>query len=209
MKKVLLSVIALASFTVATAQDGLKGAWFATAQVGYTQTKSGDDKSTNTTILPIVGTFISPSVAVGAGVGMVGIKSEDATTTYADTQLLVVQPLVRKYWNAAGKLYFFGQLATPIISGTEDKSELDITQFGLAASAGFDFFVTKNLSVEISYNMINFSQTTLKPKTGEKTTITDFSVAHVATPEGTYVDVLGGSLPTLTTPFSFGFKFVF
>lgn len=213
MKKLfLLAGIALMSINV-NAQEkedkGLEGAWFATSQFGYTQTKSGDVKSTNITVLPIVGTFITPSVAVGAGVGMMNIKAEDGTGTLANSSLFVVEPLVRKYWNVAGNLYFFGQIATPIISGKEKEADTKITQFGVAASGGFDFFVTKNFSVEFSYNLANFSSTTIDPKVGEKTTITDFSLAHVANVESTYNGVLGGSNPTLTTPLSFGFKFVF
>jgi len=209
MKKfLLLAGIALMGLT-ANAQDGLKGAWFATSQFGYTQTKTGDVKGTNLTVLPIVGTFVTPSVAVGAGVGMVNIKAENATGTVAKTSLLVAEPLVRKYWNVAGKMYFFGQLAAPIITGKESESELKVSQFGLAMSSGLDFFVTKNFSVEFSYNLANFSSTTLTPKTGDKTTITDFSLAHVASVDPTYNAALGGSNPTLTSPLSFGFKFVF
>jgi len=209
MKKfLLLAGIALMGLT-ANAQDGLKGAWFATSQFGYTQTKTGDVKGTNLTVLPIVGTFVTPSVAVGAGVGMVNIKAENATGTVAKTSLLVAEPLVRKYWNVAGKMYFFGQLAAPIITGKESESELKVSQFGLAMSSGLDFFVTKNFSVEFSYNLANFSSTTLTPKTGDKTTITDFSLAHVASVDPAYIGALGGSNPTLTSPLSFGFKFVF
>jgi hypothetical protein len=49
----------------------------------------------------------------------------------------------------------------------------------------------------------------LKPKVGDDTTVTNFSLAHVANAEPVYVDTLGGSLPNLTTPLSFGFKFIF
>ncbi|HLP65133.1 outer membrane beta-barrel protein [Flavobacterium sp.] len=213
MKKLfLLAGIALLSLN-ANAQDkeskGLQGAWWATCQVGYDQTKTGDDKSTNTTILPIVGYFVSPSVTVGAAVGTVNIKNETAGTTNAKTNLLVVEPLVRKYWNVAGNFYFFGQLGAPIISGKEKESDLKVNQFGLSMSGGIDYFVTKNFSVEFSYNLANFSTTTLKPATGDKTTITDFSLAHVANVESTYNGALGGSMPTLTSPLAFGFKFIF
>lgn len=209
MKKLfLLAGIALMSLT-ANAQDGLKGAWFATSQFGYTQTKTGDLKATNLTVLPIVGTFVTPSVAIGAGVGMVNIKNEDAAGTNANSSLIVFQPLARKYYNVAGNLYFFGQLAAPIITGKEKESDTKVTQFGLSASGGFDFFVTKSFSVEFSYNLANFSSTTIKPTSGDKTTVTDFSLAHVANVESTYNGVLGGSNPTLTTPLSFGFKFIF
>lgn len=213
MKKLfLLAGIALLSLN-ANAQEkenkGLKGAIWATCQVGYDQTKTGDDKSTNTTILPIVGYFVSPSVTVGVAAGSVSIKNESAGVTNAKTNLLVVEPLVRKYWNVAGNFYFFGQVGAPIINGKESESNLKVSQFGLAMSGGMDYFVTKNFSVEFSYNLANFSTTTLTPETGDKTTVTDFSLAHVANVESTYNGALGGSMPTLTSPLAFGFKLVF
>ena len=213
MKKILLvAAIALFGLT-ANAQEkenkGLEGTWWATSQFGYTQTKTGPVKGTNLMVLPIVGYFVSPSVTVGAGVGMINIKSENVTGTAQKTDLIVIQPLVRKYWNVAGNFYFFGQLATPIITGIEKQADTKISQFGLAASGGFDYFVTKNFSVEFSYNLANFSTTTIDPKVGDKTTITDFSLAHVASVDPAYVGALGGSNPTLTSPLSFGFKFLF
>lgn len=216
MKKLLL-VAGLAFFGLtAQAQEqskGLEGAWFATSQVGYQQSKTGDVKSTNLMILPVVGTFITPSVAVGAGIGYLNIKADNADVGGAsvdlNSKLYVIQPLARKYWNVAGSLYFFGQVATPIITGKEETTNLKINQFGATMSGGFDFFVTKNFSVEFSYNLVNFSQTTLKPDGGGKTTITDFSIAHVANVESAYNNALYGSGGNLTTPLSFGFKFVF
>ena len=161
------------------------------------------------TILPLIGTFVSKTVAIGAGFGTVIIKSVDGTTTNSKTELFAFQPIVRKYWNVAGGLHFFGQLAVPIIGGKEKESELKVSQFGLAASGGFDMFIGKHFSVEFSYNLANFSVTTLTPQVGEKTTVTDFSLAHVANVESSYNSVLDGSNPTLTTPLSFGFKFLF
>ena len=211
MKKLLvLAGIALLSFNAnAQEQKGLKGAWFATSQFGYQQTKTADEKQTNFSVVPIVGKFITPSVAVGAGVGYMNIKNEDVAGTNANTGLLVVEPLVRKYWNVAGNFYFFGQVASPFISGKEKESDLKVTQFGVSMSGGFDYFITKNFSVEFSYDLANFTQTTLKPDSGDKTTVTNFSLAHVATTEPVYIDALGGSMPNLTTPLSFGFKFIF
>lgn len=218
MKKILTFVgIALIGLSV-KAQDsnqGLKGAWFATSQFGYQQTKSGEVKGTNLSVLPIVGTFITPSVAVGAGIGYINIKSDgypEGSTdikTLAKTDLIVIQPLARKYWNVAGSLYFFGQLALPVITGEEKESSLKVTQVGLSVSGGFDYFVTKNFSVEFSYDLANFTSTTLKPENGEKTTVTNFGLAHVANVDSYYNTALGGSAPNLTSPISVGFKFLF
>lgn len=212
MKKILTFVsIAFIGLT-AKAQDsnqGLKGAWFATSQFGYQQTKTADVKNTSLSVLPIVGTFVTPSVAVGAGIGYINIKADSDAGTAAKTDLIVIEPLARKYWNVAGSLYFFGQLALPVITGKEKESELKVTQVGLALSGGFDYFVTKNFSVEFSYDLANFTSTTLDPKTGEKTTVTNFGLAHVANVDSYYNTALKGSAPNLTSPLSFGFKFIF
>ena len=212
MKKIFTLVSMVLIGLTVKAQDssqGLKGAWFATSQFGYQQTKTGDVKGTNISVLPIVGTFVTPSVAVGAGIGYINIKSEVAAGTAAKTDLMVFQPLVRKYWNVAGSLYFFGQAAIPVITGKEKESDLKINQVGLSVSGGFDYFVTKNFSVEFSYDLANFTSTTLKPENGEKTTVTNFGLAHVANVEPLYTSVLGGSNPNLTSPISVGIKFVF
>lgn len=212
MKKIFTLVgIALIGLSV-KAQDsnqGLKGAWFATSQFGYQQTKGPELKSTNLSVLPVVGTFVTPSVAVGAGIGFINIKADSNTGTAAKTDLFVIQPLARKYWNVAGSLYFFGQAALPVITGKEKESGLKVNQIGLSVSGGFDYFVTKNFSVEFSYDLANFTSTTLEPKDGEKTTVTNFGLAHVANVDPFYNTVLAGSNPNLTSPLSFGFKFIF
>lgn len=212
MKKIVTLVGVVIMGLTAKAQDstqGLKGAWFATSQFGYQQTKTADDKNTTLSVLPIVGTFVTPSVAVGAGVGFINIKADSDAGTAAKTNLFVAQPLVRKYWNVAGSLYFFGQLAVPIITGKEKESELKVNQVGFSLSGGFDYFVTKNFSVEFSYDLANFTSTTLDPKTGDKTTVTNFGLAHVANVDPFYNTALAGSNPNLTSPVSVGFKFIF
>jgi hypothetical protein len=208
MKKIVTLIgIVFVGLTVKAQEtnQGLKGAWFVTSQFGYQQTKTDDVKHTNLSVIPVVGTFITPSVAVGAGLGFINMKSDSNTGTAAKTDLIVIEPLARKYWNVAGSLYFFGQLAAPIITGKEKESDLKINQFGLSLSGGFDYFVTKYFSVEFSYDLANFTSTTLDPKNGSKTTVTNFGLAHVANVDSAY---LVGN-PNLTTPLSFGFKFIF
>ncbi|WP_343697710.1 outer membrane beta-barrel protein [Flavobacterium sp.] len=210
MKKIFTLIgIALIGLSAKAQNQGLKGAWFATSQFGYQQTKTADQKNTNLSVLPVVGTFVTPSVAVGAGIGFINIKADSNAGTVAKTDLFVIQPLARKYWNVAGSLYFFGQAALPIITGKEKESELKVNQFGLSVSGGFDYFVTKNFSVEFSYDLANFTSTTLEPKNGEKTTVTNFGLAHVANVDPFYNTALAGSNPNLTSPLSFGFKFIF
>mgnify|MGYP006270039323 CR=1 FL=1 len=210
MKRMTIVLITVALGLTATAQKkGLQGTWFVTSQFGYLQTSSGNATNTNVTVLPIVGTFVAPTVAVGGAIGYVGIKSVTGATTNANTGLLVVEPLVRKYYGISGGLFFFGQLAAPIISGKEKQSSLSVSQVGLAASGGFDMVLGKHFTVEFSYDLANFTVTTLTPKTGNTTTVTNFSLAHVATADPYYNTALAGSAPNIVTPLSFGFKFLF
>lgn len=212
MKKIVTLISIVLVGLTAKAQEtgqGLKEAWFVTSQFGYQQTKTADNKNTNLSILPIVGTFVTPSVAVGTAFGYINIKADSEGKTAAKTDLIVIEPLARKYWNVAGSLYFFGQLALPVITGKEKESDLKINQFGLSLSGGFDYFVTKNFSVEFSYDLANFTSTTLDPKIGEKTTVTNFGLAHVANVDPFYNTALAGSNPNLTSPLSVGFKFIF
>lgn len=224
MKKLLLAG-ALAIVGIFSAQDkGLQGTWFATAQVGYQQTEDGaGGKSTNTTILPIVGTFVAPTTAVGIAVGNIGVKAEDFTFggtqlngVTLKTNLLVVEPLVRKYWGVSGGLFFFGQLAAPIVAGKAKFSgaplaDVKVSQFGLAMSGGFDYVMTKHFTVEFSYNLANLSFTTIKnyPGTTGDIKTTDFSLAHVATVAPEYNQAIFGANGNAVTPLSFGFKFLF
>ena len=209
MKKIVTLVSMVLTAKAQDSSQGLKGAWFATSQFGYQQTKNEGDKNTNLSVIPVVGTFVTPSVAVGAGVGYINIKAQTDAGTAAKTDLIVVQPLIRKYWNVAGSLYFFGQAAIPVITGKEKESELKVNQVGLSVSGGLDYFVTKNFSVEFSYDLANFTSTTLKAQDGEKTTVTNFGLAHVANVDPFYNTVLAGSNPNLTSPVSVGFKFIF
>lgn len=212
MKKIVTLISIVLVGLTAKAQEsgqGLKGAWFATSQFGYQQTKTEGLKNTNLSVLPIVGTFVTPSVAVGAAFGYINIKADSEGKTAAKTDLIVIEPLARKYWNVAGSLYFFGQAALPVITGKEKESGTKVNQFGLSVSGGFDYFVTKNFSVEFSYDLANFTSTTVDPKDGPKTTVTNFGLAHVANVDPFYNTALAGSNPNLTSPLSFGFKFIF
>lgn len=212
MRNLLAFLVLVAFANLLKAQDeGLKGTWFVTSQIGYTQTKSGDAKHTNLTVLPIIGNFIKPTTAIGIAAGMTSVKSEHGSTTEASTSLLVIQPLIRKYYGVGGGMYFFGQLAAPIITGKEKESDLKISQFGLSASGGFDMIIGKHFTAEFSYNLAALTFTTIDPAGSgdDQTKITDFSLAHVANVESIYNATLSGSNPTLVSPLSFGFKFLF
>jgi hypothetical protein len=179
MKKLfLLAGIALMSLNV-NAQEkedkGLEGVWWAAGQVSFSSSKTGDAKTTSNMILPIVGTFISPSVTVAAGVGVISGKTDTGSAITSETTTIVIKPLVRKYWNISGGLFFFGQAALPVTFGKDKVADSKTSSFALEVSPGFDYIVNKWLTVETSFSIFNVGSTTFTPDSGDKTTTFGFN----------------------------------
>jgi len=180
MKKILLVAVALLGLTV-NAQDkkeskGLEGVWWAAGQVSFDSSKTGSAKSDSNMILPIVGTFVSPDVTIGLGIGNIASKTVNgAGVTTAEVSTFVVKPLVRKYWNVSGGLFFYGQAALPIMMGKDKITEGKTSSFGLELAPGFDYVVNKWLTVETSFTVFNVGSSTSTPKVGDKTTTFGFS----------------------------------
>lgn len=153
MKKLLLAGALAIAGLVSAQKSGLQGTWFATAQLGYQSNgASGNAKVSTTTIIPIVGTFVSPNVAIGLGGGVVSTK----TGSQSAVNTTVLEPLVRKYWNVAGSLYFYGQGAVPILIGDNQ------TTYGVTLTPGFDYVLTKWFTVELSATVAGLQFTSVK-----------------------------------------------
>lgn len=192
MKKLfVLAGIALLSLT-ANAQEkkaGLEGTWWAAGQVAFGSEKTGDVKETSSTILPVVGYFVAPTTTIGLGVGSINTKAENATTTTSETSTFVLKPVVRKYWNVSGNLFFFGQAGLPMKFGKDKISEDKTTEVNLEIAPGFDYIVNKWLTVETSFPILSVGSKTITHKVGDKTTTFGFD----ANPMNTDSDrALGG-----------------
>lgn len=177
MKKILLTVALLAIGVNSQAQEaseagGFEGRWFLMGQAGYGQTDNHVEgvkvKTTDYSIVPAVGYFVSPTIAVGAAVGYLGseVKAEGNKVTESN---FIVQPLARKYWGAGGNLYFFGQLSVPFGFGEtkvgDDKFK--VSSFGVELRPGIDYFLSNNWSIEASLGVLSYNN--VKPKGGKAT----------------------------------------
>ena len=177
---------------------GLEGIWWVAGQVSYNSSESGNNKTTSTMVLPIVGAFISPSVTAGIGIGNISSKTENGSLTTADSNTFVIKPLMRKYWNISGNLFFFGQAALPIMIGKDKVEDSKYTSFGLELAPGFDYIINKWMTVETSFTIFNLSSTTSTPAVGDKTTTFGFN----ANPMNSVADRSIGNLQV-------GVKFLF
>lgn len=188
MKKLLL-VAVLAVFSVCASAQGLKGTWFAGGQLSFGSTKNsnfaiaegvtGEQKVTSTTVLPIIGAFVSPDVAIGIGLGYMGGNSKFEGEQYLKTNNFVVKPLVRKYWNVSGGLFFFGQAALPVIignsEGAKDSGKTNTMNLGLELAPGFDYVINSWITIETSFTILNTGFARSKPKGGDASTSFEFN----------------------------------
>lgn len=138
MKKLLVAS-AVALFGLSNAQIA-KGTVYLSGQASFSQQNDNNDdsKNTNVTIVPTVGYFVAPNLAVGLGVGFSHEKTslENTVNPFPNVSVttkgenidnaVIVEPFVRKYWTLGDKLYFFGQLSVPMAFGS-GKQEGSIT----------------------------------------------------------------------------------
>lgn len=170
MKKILLVGALALSSLFASAQDGLQGVWFAGGNVTLSSSKdkATDIKTEEYTVMPLLGKFITPSVAIGGALGFTHIGNDKNNGT---GNSFIIQPLARKYWNIGGNFYFFGQAALPVEFGHENKDGSRKNTFGVHAqfSPGFDLIVNDWFTVEASFTLLNAGYTRSKPKDGKAT----------------------------------------
>lgn len=171
MKKLLLIGTFIFTCLFASAQDGLKGTWFVGGALNIGSNKSfnadGQEIKTDSyTIQPLLGTFVSPSVAVGGSLGYSHSKTGDLKTNG-----FTIMPLARKYWNVTGSLYFFGQAALPIEIGNTKLGDFKTNTLGVAVALapGFDWIVTSWMTVETSFTLVSAGYSSSKPKGGDTT----------------------------------------
>jgi len=150
-KTILLSIIAILAFTNINAQEeeassqGLKGAWWGLGQLEYTNNEAAD--TSTFTILPVVGTFVSPSVTVGLGLGY-------TSTTVADADAVgsfIVMPLVRKYWGITDKFYLFAQGDVPLTFSE------NFNAYGFNVRPGIDYFIGGHFTIEATFGQFGYN----------------------------------------------------
>ncbi|MCP4801268.1 MAG: hypothetical protein P8P73_04480 [Flavobacteriaceae bacterium] len=160
MKKTFFTflVASLLVFNGAFAQDseesqGLKGAWWALGQLEFNDNDVNDVSTF--TVLPVVGTFISPTITLGLGAGYTTTTSGDSDAVSA----LIIMPLVRNYWSLNEKFYIFGQADVPLIFGD------GYTGYGFNLSPGIDYFVSSKVTIEATFGQFGYNA--VKPENGD------------------------------------------
>ncbi len=172
MKKLLIAS-AVALFGLSNAQIA-KGTVYLSGTAAYSSTEDNNDdtKTEDFRIIPTVGYFVAPNLAIGVGVGYAS-SSEKATYNdgfeKATLSAFVVEPFVRKYWTLGDKLYIFGQLSVPMEFGNSKYEETEnntsfsdkvkYNSFGVSVKPGLDYFLNKNWTIEATIGEFGYNTT--------------------------------------------------
>lgn len=170
MKKLLLSMVAVAAFAFTTQAQTEKGNVMLGGNVGFSTSKTdGAAKSdVNFSIVPSVGYFVSDNFAIGTGVGYTSSKQVSNKTL---NEAFEVAPFGRYYVNLSDQFKFFGQLSVPMAFGNNKLVDNDgetgdkyasTTNIGVTVAPGFAFFPTKRIGIEVSMNGLGYNNLKVK-----------------------------------------------
>lgn len=155
MKKILLTLTAVAGLTIAANAQTEQGKIMVGGQIGFetSKVKDTDFKNNSFSINPTVGYFISDNLAIGTGVGYDWSKNE-TTDNSTKRDAFKVSPFVRKY-SANGPLRFFAQLSVPMSWGKTTvetnnvKAESKFENYGVELAPGLAYFPTSKVGIEL------------------------------------------------------------
>lgn len=184
MKKIIFSLVALASFSFATAQeqpaDGgfAKGDIFVTGafSVGSTNDKNTDAKTSSFEIAPQVNYFVTENISLGARIGYASDKEETNGVDTADDSSISFGLEGRYYFTPASKFSLFTGLGFDYVSETDNLSNPEFKENGFDVALGFglNYFVTSNFSIEANFALLSY-ETRKADVTGAEN-VTDFNL---------------------------------
>jgi len=165
MKKLILSLVALTSFTFASAQEqevetyGFnEGDMFISGSFGIGTTTYPDDSKENTfNITPRFGYFVNDFIALGAQAGYSKQKAENPDgDDVVDNSTFTIGVFGRYYLMPAQKFTFFGELGLGYGS-TKDIDDNKINGINVGVAPGLSYFVSKHFALEATFGILGYN----------------------------------------------------
>ena len=182
MKKVLLTLTAIAGLTIAANAQTEKGKFMVGGQVSYEgqKVKDSDSKFNSFGIVPNVGYFVADNIAVGTGVGYNWAETEVSNDDKTTNSSFVLAPFGRMYSKNNGPVKFFGQLSVPMAWGTQESNDTKTAttaSYGVELAPGIAFFPTSNIGLEFKVRGLYFNNSSVTDEaTDNKTTTNSYGL---------------------------------
>lgn len=166
MKKLLLSALAVCAFTFSNAQETettesnggfAQGDMFISGSFGFGANSTGDAKDSSFEIAPRFAYFVSDNIAVGAKVGFMTEKGEDAAgNDTVDAQTFKVGAFGRYYFTPASKFSLFGELGVDYSNRDNKLADWKTSMVDVAVGPGISYFVSDSFAIEAGWGMLGF-----------------------------------------------------
>ena|SRR5690606_37596915 len=182
MKKLLLTLSAVAVLGLAANAQTEKGKFMVGGQVSYegSTIKDTDIKTNSFGIIPNVGYFVADNIAVGTGIGYNWSKAEAANNVETTNSSFVIAPFGRMYSKNDGPVKFFGQLSVPMSCGTQevdDTKTQTTANYGVELAPGIAFFPTSNIGLEFKVRGLYFNNSSATDEnTDQKVTTNSYGL---------------------------------
>ena len=156
-----LALFAAVNAQVSTSTEGFaQGSTFITGAVGFASESIAEEKTSEFTIAPSVGYFVTPNIAIGAKLGYTSLKNEEGS--YEETtDLLTAGVFGRYYWMPASKFSIFAELGADYRSLTEDdnitSNEYKSNGFAIQLAPGMNYFLNNNFALEAKVGVLGYS----------------------------------------------------
>ncbi|RDC55715.1 porin family protein [Pedobacter chinensis] len=185
MKKLLLSLVAVAGLVYGAQAQTEKGKFILGGNVGFNSTKveTAAKSDVSFSIVPSVGYFVDNNFAIGTGVGYTYDKQVSENQL---NQAFVVAPFGRYYVGLSDQFKFFGQLSVPMAFGNNKVVDAQgnvgakfasTTSIGVNVAPGFAFFPTKRIGIEVSVNGLGYNNLNVKNElTGNEVSANSFGL---------------------------------
>lgn len=189
MKKVILTVAAIFAFGFANAQETTEGGFsngdvFISGSVGFSSTKTGNQKDNGFEIAPSVGFFVTNNIVLGGRLGYSSNKQEndqDGFDVETKSNSFQVGAFGRYYFTPASKFSFFGELGVDYVTTKSEinvpvSEEYKVNGFAVQVAPGVSYFLNNRLALEATFGILGYA--TAKPDFpgAEKTNVFNFGL---------------------------------
>lgn len=174
MKKIILSILAVAAFGTANAQESnstdggfAKGDLFISGAFTLSSSKTGDFKENFFEVAPRVGYFVTENIAIGASIGYQSNKLDFDGEDVANTGL-GLGAFGRYYFTPANKFSLFAEFGFDYTSFDNEyfifdgelsvpESSVESKEIGIGLGFGMNYFVSSNFSIEAGVGVLGYT----------------------------------------------------
>ncbi|WP_062055614.1 outer membrane protein [Aquimarina longa] len=173
MKKLILTALAVVSFTFANAQEEAtattgfaNGDIFISGSVGYSSSSTGEFKTNTFTFSPRAAYFATENIAIGAKLKFNNETNKNGGNK-AKNDSFGIGAFGRYYFTPASKFSIFAELGLDYRSSKRDDGntatpDVKSTGFGIAVGPGVSYFISNNFALEANWGALGYGSD--KPK---------------------------------------------